>query len=85
MSPVWRPLEAPPCLDQFCHLSHDAQRVMVSIYEDFNARKRELLQSLHVVERQSEGTNYIPGQHAHSRTAVRVSRRETVLHAQILS
>ena len=46
MSPVWQPAKDPPCLDKFCHLSHDAQRVMVAIFEDYNARKRELLQSV---------------------------------------
>ena len=45
MSPVWRPVEDPPCLDKFCHLSLDAQRVMGAIFEDFKSRKRELLQS----------------------------------------
>ena len=44
MSPVWKPSVDPPCLDRFCYLSHDAQRVMLAMFNDYNERKTELLQ-----------------------------------------
>ncbi|OWF55047.1 DNA polymerase nu-like [Mizuhopecten yessoensis] len=41
MSPVWRPVSAPPQLDRFCHLSDDAQLVMKGIYRQYNEQRKQ--------------------------------------------
>jgi len=42
MERIWQPLERPPCLDKFCHLSVDAQKVMAALYTDFHQRRVQL-------------------------------------------
>lgn len=46
MQVIWTPAEKPVVLDKFCHLSLDAQKVMVAMYRDFHQRKVEIIKDI---------------------------------------
>ena len=45
MKQIIRPLQPPPVIDRFSHLSLDAQKVMAAIYKQYQEQKEKLQMS----------------------------------------
>lgn len=43
MERVIKPVQLPPVIDKFCHLSVDAQKVISAIYKQFEKEKENIL------------------------------------------